>query len=74
MTIKLHPEYYEGESFIIRTINNSSDNLYIKSFSLNQKKFTGYKIHHDEIVNGGILILEMGAKAEATPILFTYNQ
>jgi len=74
VTIKLHPEYYEGESFIIRTINNSSDNVYIKSSTFNQKNLTGFKIHHDEIVNGGKLVLEMGAKAEATPILFTYNQ
>ncbi|MCP4976341.1 MAG: glycoside hydrolase family 92 protein, partial [Maribacter sp.] len=72
--IHLHPDYYEGESFTIRTIDNNSDNVYIKSSTFNQKSFTGFKIHHEEIVNGGKLVLEMGSRADATPISLEHNQ
>jgi putative alpha-1,2-mannosidase len=60
--ISLHPDYYEGESFTIRTINNSSDNVFIKGANLNQKSVDEFKIRHDEIVSGGELVLQMTNK------------
>ncbi len=62
VTINLNRDYYKGDSFTIKTTNNSKENIYIKSLRLNQKNITGYKIRHDDIVNGGELVLEMTNK------------
>ncbi len=50
-----------GEVFTILTQNNSSKNMYIKSAKLNGKVLNEAFFSHDEIINGGILELEMGA-------------
>jgi putative alpha-1,2-mannosidase len=57
--IDLNPDYYEGGKFIIETINNSDENVYIKSISLNGQPLDRVYIKHSEIVNGGRLVLEM---------------
>ncbi len=47
-------------SFIIKTKNNSKENIYIQSATLNGKPFSRTWISHQEIMNGGILVFEMG--------------
>jgi len=52
----------KGKTFTIKGNNNSKENLYIQSATLNGKKFNRTYIGYDEITNGGILIFEMGPK------------
>ena len=55
-------KYYKGKTFIVKAYNNSPDCVYIQSAILNGKKIDRAWITHEEIVNGGTLELEMGAK------------
>ena len=50
----------DGKKFIIEANNNSKTNVYIQSATLNGKPFTRNYLTHSDIVNGGILKLEMG--------------
>ncbi len=50
----------ENKKFIIETVNNSSENCYIQSASLNGEPYTKSWISHADIVNGGHLIFNMG--------------
>jgi predicted alpha-1,2-mannosidase len=59
VTIALNPAYYKGKSFRIEARNNSSANRYVQSGTLNGKAFTSFRIHHNDIVNGGTLQLQM---------------
>ncbi len=58
--ITLNPDYYQGERFSIIAHNNSEENIYIQSIKLNGEALNRYWISHDEIVNGGVLELQMG--------------
>lgn len=49
----------EGGTFVIETINNSDENIYIKSIKLNGKPYTLPYITHDDIAKGGTLTFEM---------------
>ncbi|MEN7551283.1 GH92 family glycosyl hydrolase [Rapidithrix thailandica] len=60
--IILHPEYYEGEKFIITTQNNSKENLYIQSAQLNGKVWNACYFTHDTFAKGGTLALVLGAQ------------
>lgn len=51
-----------GKKFIIEAANNSKENVYIQSGTLNGKPYTHNWICHGDIVNGGILHFEMGSK------------
>ena len=42
--------------------NLSKENKYVKSVTLNGKPITDWKIRHEDIVKGGELVFEMGAK------------
>lgn len=53
-----------GKKFIIEAPANSAENVYIKSASLNGKKHTANFIRHSDIVNGGLLKLEMSNQPE----------
>ncbi|RYE18891.1 MAG: glycoside hydrolase family 92 protein, partial [Sphingobacteriaceae bacterium] len=48
-----------GKKFVIEAPANAKQNVYIKSASLNGKPFTKNFIKHGEIINGGVLKLEM---------------
>lgn len=50
----------EGISFKIIAENNSKENLYIQSATLNGKPYTKSFITHKEIMNGGELVFKMG--------------
>ncbi len=58
--LQLDKEYYNGKKFTILAHNNSKENIYIKSMKLNGENLDRYWITHSEIVNGGVLELEMG--------------
>ena len=49
----------EGGKFIIETINNSDENIYIKSIKLNGEPYTLPYITHTDIAKGGTLTFEM---------------
>jgi predicted alpha-1,2-mannosidase len=56
ITIKLH----NGKTFAIVCKNNSKDNKYIQSITLNGKSQSQVWIKHTDVVNGGTLDLQMG--------------
>jgi predicted alpha-1,2-mannosidase len=62
LTVHLDPKFAQGHSFTVRAKNNSAQNPYIQSATLNGKPFTRSWISHDEIVAGGTLVLNMGPK------------
>lgn len=59
--INLDNNYYTGKTFEIIAHNNSEENIYIQSIKLNGKTLDRYYITHQEITQGGVLEMEMGA-------------
>lgn len=51
-----------GKQFVIQTKNVSSKNKYIQSATLNGEDYTKSWFDHQEIVDGGTFVFEMGAK------------
>ncbi len=62
ITIKLDRSYYSGEQFIIKSYNNSTDNMYIQKASLNGKPLDKFWFPHAEFSKGGILELWLGSQ------------
>ncbi len=60
INLYLDDMYYSGHTFTIIAHNNSKENVYIKTVKLNGKKLDRFWITHEEIVQGGVLELEMG--------------
>lgn len=58
MTISME----NGKQFTIEANNNSKENVYIQSATLNGKPFPKNFIRHTDILNGGVLHLEMGSQ------------
>lgn len=52
-----------GKTFTISAKNFSQDNKYIQSATLNGKPLNSPVISHDEIMNGGVLEIELGEHA-----------
>jgi len=48
------------KKFRIMALNNSRENIYIQSASLNREEFTRSFLYHDELMAGGDLVLNMG--------------
>lgn len=63
VSITLDPDYYSQGSFVIRTINNSSSNVFVKKASLNGRQISGFKISQEEFAKGGELVIEMSDTA-----------
>lgn len=59
---RLDPAYAKGGSFVIEARDNSPENLYIQGATLNGKKYDKCYLTHADLVAGGNLILQMGAK------------
>lgn len=59
---RLDPAYAKGGSFVIEARDNSPENLYIQSATLNGKKYDKCYLTHADLAAGGNLILQMGAK------------
>ena len=49
----------DDKAFIIRALNQSDENIYVQSVTLNGKKVEGHSITHEQIMEGGELIFEM---------------
>ncbi len=60
VVIHLDKRYYPGGRFTIETKNNSAENRYIQSATLNNKPLNKPWFHHKELANGGTLTLQMG--------------
>ncbi len=50
-----------GKKFVIKANNSSKENIYIQSATLNGENYSKSFLHHEEIMNGGDLVFEMGA-------------
>lgn len=50
----------ENGTFTVETINNSAENIYLKSIKLNGKPYDKPYINHSDIAKGGTLTFEMG--------------
>lgn len=53
-----------GKIFQIQVDNNSKENIYIQSISLNGKYLDKNSIDHSDIIDGGKLVIKMGAQPE----------
>ena len=51
-----------GKTFTLKTVNNSKENIYVQSATLNGKRYTRSYIDFKDIRNGGTLELTMGPK------------
>ncbi len=60
ITISLNNKYYPGREFTIETENNSHDNKYVRSVSVNGVRSTGLFIPFSTIVKGGKMTFKMG--------------
>ncbi|KQC29547.1 GH92 family glycosyl hydrolase [Flagellimonas eckloniae] len=61
ITIQLNNDYYPGEKLEIKTINNSSENMYIDKIQWNGEQLNDYHIFHHDVIKGGTLELKMVA-------------
>jgi len=55
-----------GKTFSLSVKNNSKTNKYIQSITLNGKPYTKSYIMHSELIKGGTMTIQMGAKPSAT--------
>lgn len=62
VTIHLDKSFGNAGKFVIETRNNSKENKYIQSATLNGKPLNKPWFDHSEIKNGSTLIFSMGAK------------
>lgn len=67
ITVQLDPRYYPGKEFTITTIDNSDANRYIQTIELNGRPLARSYLRHSEIVEGGELVLRMGASPKQSP-------
>lgn len=60
--IHLDPDKYQGHTFTVIAKNNSAENIYIQSATLNGQPLTRAWLTYQEITGGGTLRLVMGPK------------
>lgn len=51
-----------GRAFTVRAVDNSPQNVYVQSVTLNGKPLAGLRINHKQITRGGELTLRMGPR------------
>lgn len=61
VTIELNPAYYPGKRFTIETVNNSKENKYVQTYTLNGEPLHQPSLSFKDLVKGGHLKMEMGA-------------
>ena len=61
VNIKLDHRYYKGNSFVIRTHDNSEANCYIQRAELNGAPLNNFWFTHETYAKGGVLELWMGS-------------
>lgn len=64
VTVQLDPDYYTGKELIIETVNNSKENVYIRSVSLEGTELENCWIERERLMQGGRLKFEMGEKPD----------
>lgn len=57
----LDTDYAQAETFVIEAQNNSPENIYIQSATLNGKPYNKCYLMHKDLMQGGKLILKMGS-------------
>jgi predicted alpha-1,2-mannosidase len=62
VTIHLDPRHYPGKTFTIVAQDNSTQNPYIQSATLDGKPLNRPWLDHRQVVNGGTLVLNLGPK------------
>jgi len=62
VTMKFDPKYAKGSSFVITAKNNSPDNIYIQSATLNGQPLNRCWLSYQEITAGGTLDLVLGVE------------
>lgn len=60
ITISLNPRYYEGKQFVIKTYNNSEENMYIQKAALNGEPLENCWFYHSDFAKGGLLEIWLG--------------
>jgi putative alpha-1,2-mannosidase len=60
ITISLNNKYHSGSQFIIETENNSPENVYVHTASLNGKKLESLFVPFHSVVSGGKLSFVLG--------------
>lgn len=63
---KVEINLVKGKTFTIQALNNSRNNKYIQSATLNSKALNRTWITQDEITDGGSLIFQMGSEPNRT--------
>jgi putative alpha-1,2-mannosidase len=66
IVISLNPAYYAGREFIIQTLNNDPENVYVQSGNWNGKTISNWELRHNELTKGGELVLEMSSKPKTS--------
>ena len=66
IVIKTDPTYASGKTFTIKAIDNSPENIYIQSATLNGKPLKKPYIDFKDIADGGSLVLRMGPEPNKT--------
>lgn len=62
ITIELHPNYSSGSPLEIKAVNNSPENSFIENASYNGEQCNELSVRHEELSQGGQLLLQMKAK------------
>jgi putative alpha-1,2-mannosidase len=62
VTFRLDPHFESGKTFTILARNNSAENMYVQSATLNGKPLNRAWLRHSEVADGGVLELVMGPK------------
>lgn len=52
----------KDNKFTIKAVNNSPENIYIQSATLNDKNYNNCYLDYQDVVQGGELVLQMGSK------------
>jgi len=60
VSFTLDPKFYKGGKFTVVAKDNSPENVYIQSATLNGQPYTRSWITHEQIVSGGTLVFQMG--------------
>ena len=63
VTITLNPDYYPGKELVLKSIKSNSQAKFITDINFNNQKVNSYFIDHQQLVNGGLLILRLGDKS-----------
>jgi len=66
ITIHLDKRYYPGGTFVIEARNGSKKNRFVQSATLDDRPLERPWFYHDQLADGGSLVLEMGPEPSKT--------